>query len=183
MECAEDGVQRLGVRRLVFQHQHAVLDVVEVLAGFGDEFAEQLRVLREVEIERELFVIGFGNHCGRWRRRWRQRKGIRHRSRAVGTGWASQRLDLRGQFLEPHNVASRERLARFDDAHQSFPRAGAKRLQRSQSGRTRRLVAQIAEQIEDGELPLRRAGLRRARLEAQAADQFGKPVLIVHGGF
>lgn len=48
MKCAEDGVEGVAIRRVVFQHQHPLLDVLQVLLRLVDEFQEQFLVGFEV---------------------------------------------------------------------------------------------------------------------------------------
>ena len=80
VERAEDGVQRVGVRRVILQHQHAVFDVLQVLGGLGGELAEQLRVRFEVESETRLRAPGRGE-------RWLERGG----GWGDGRGWSLSR--------------------------------------------------------------------------------------------
>ena len=74
-------VQRLGVARVVLQHEHALLDVVQVLARFIDEFAKQITVVTDVCVERHLVIggPGFGGAGGFVRRRTRRLRGGRRR--------------------------------------------------------------------------------------------------------
>ena len=158
---AEDGVEHFGVGRRIFEHEHTLFDVVQMFAGFGDEFAQQVRVFRQVQVQGRLFggqaevgdVLGgggrrrfgggrSGGNRGGWRWRW---GGIRSGRQCLHPGQRS---------LQPGDVGGGERLAGFHDAHGAFPSLGTQGGQGGQSRMCPRFVAQIAEQIEDRELTL-----------------------------
>ena len=61
VEGAEDGVQSLGIGGVVFQHKDAALNVVQMLAGFVDEFAEQFGVIGQIQCQRGLLFEGGGS--------------------------------------------------------------------------------------------------------------------------
>ena len=51
VEGAKDGVDRIGIRGVLLQHQHALLDVLQQFLGFAVEFAEQLGIFRQVQAD------------------------------------------------------------------------------------------------------------------------------------
>ena len=60
VERAENSIQGLGIVRPVLEHEDALLDVIEVFAGFVDEFAEKFGIIGEVQIERGFLCKGIG---------------------------------------------------------------------------------------------------------------------------
>ena len=58
VERTEDRVERVGVGGVVFEHEHAVLDVRQMFLGFVDELAEEFAVGLQIHGERGNCVLG-----------------------------------------------------------------------------------------------------------------------------
>ena len=138
-----------------------------MFAGFIDELAEQLRVIREIERERRWFGEEFRLRREFNFRRWRRTDGRGRRGGRRGTmNLARRRLHARQQIFQPGNFISREGLARLDNLHEPFPRFGTHRFQRRAAG-LGRLIAQVADNVEDGKLPRRVIRLRPGNLRRE----------------
>ena len=179
MEGAEDGIEGFGIVGLVFEDENALLDIVEVLPGFGDELPEQVAVVGGVEVDGVRIGVGEGVGpwfgCGRWGRGAGGRGGFGGRR-----GGAGERLDAGEEVVQPGDVGGEEGLPGFDDAEHACPGFGATGRQFGEGGLRRREVAQVPEQIEDGKLALGGIGLSGDDFQTQGVEESLQAIRVTH---
>ena len=163
VERAENGAQRLGIVGLGFQHQHALLDVLQMFLRFRTELDEQLTIALDVQDK-----LGFG--LRRSRRRGHGKRFYRPIVQAVQHG-AVHPVGPIGQLFDRRFI---EDAGGFKDAVHRGDRAfhASVELRREFGSR----VLQLQEHAIDGQEAKVLAGLGEGDFEGDFSDGIGNPV-------
>src|SRR6185436_14102081 len=108
---------------------------------FGEKFAEQFPIALDVHDERDLFAW-----CRRNWRAWRRDRRGRD-ARVLGKG-----LNPRQSFVEPAHLVRREGFSGLDDGDHFLPYLGGAGMESAEGRDAFRLVSNVSQQIENGEL-------------------------------